>query len=103
VGQKLDLLGRVAFVARLVPREHLGDDVDAAFPRVDHLVQQAQRPGDRVGRRHVLLQRGQHGRAFLDEHLEDPLLLLLVLDRLVVHHAEALHQAVERLIRAVVA
>src|SRR5204863_3224606 len=32
-----------------------------------------------------------------------PFLLLLVLDRLVVHHAEALHQAIERLIRAIVA
>ena len=39
----------------------------------------------------------------LDEHVEDPVLLLLVLDRLVVHHAEAAQQAVERLLGAVVA
>src|SRR4029079_6255407 len=44
-----------------------------------------------------------HSRALLDEHLEHPFLLLLVLDGLVVHHAEAANQGVKRLIRAVVA
>ena len=104
VGEELDLLGRVALVAGLVAREHLGDDVDPSFLRVDDLVAAA-RSGHEIDSAEIMyfFSAGSAASPFSTSHLEDPLLLLLVLDGLVVHHAEAAHQRVERLRRAVVA
>ena len=100
---ELDLLGRIALVAGLVPRQDLLDDVDLLVLGADDLLEQAQRPGDRVRRVHVALERDQHRAPLLHERVEHPFLLLLVLDGLVVHHPEALHEREQRVGRAVVA
>ena len=60
VRQQLDLLGGVALVARLVALHHLGEHVDDLVLGRHHLVEHAQRPGDRLSRQQVLLERLQN-------------------------------------------
>jgi hypothetical protein len=102
VAEELHLLGGIALVARLVPREHLFDYRHLFVAVGGDLVEHAQRPGDRVSREEVALDGRQRAAPLLAQRLEHPLLFLLVLDRLVVHHPETAHQAIEGLVGAVV-
>src|SRR5450432_311407 len=98
---ELDLLGRIALVAGLMARHDLLQHRDDLFLGRHDLVEQSQWPGDRLRGKQILLERPEHRGPLFHQHLEDPLLLLLVVDGLVVHHPEAAQEAVERLGRAV--
>jgi hypothetical protein len=94
MAQELNLLGWVSFVARLVFGQDLLDDGEFFF-LAGHLGQKAQGPGHGLRGAQVALDCRQGRAALGRDGIEDPLLLLLVLNGLVVHHAEPAQQAVE--------